>query len=181
MNSRRPKSDESGMSFKTPEAWLTDIAVKRSYRQIIFDRAASQENQNVSIVGFGHPLFGKAIDQAVDLNDSVTVVKGNIGDFVLFAIQDRLTSTDTTVNISTAGVQITPEGECKLLNDETVVGILNTLLKVSEPKCPEYDSKSALKQLQLATRHLEQHIQSLGLPFTLPDIKPLAFIRSSDE
>ena len=76
---------------------------------------------------------------------------------------------------------ITPEGECKLLDDEAVVGVLNALLKASDSKCPGYDSKSALEQLELATRHLKQYIQTLGLPFTLPDIKPLAFIRSSDE
>ena len=177
MNGRRPKHLEEGMSFKTPNEWLTEITIKRSYKCLSFDREAARQNKLLDVIGFGHPLFGKSLDQALELNACYAHVPGMASDVVIFNVRDRVTGTGSNVRISTAGVQIKDSGEFELLKDESLVNVLNQVLKTkSHGGAQGEDRAQRLNVMVNATDYLKQHINELGLPFTLPDVEPVVFI-----
>ena len=61
LNRRRPKVDGVSLSVRTPEDWLTNHAIRKSYEDLRFDRNAPAQ---ADLMGIGHPLLEKALHQA---------------------------------------------------------------------------------------------------------------------
>lgn len=74
LNRRRPKVDGLGLSFKTPDEWQTSHAIRRSYNNLLFDRTAQPSAGD--LMGIGHPLMEKALNQATRLNGAFCIVDG---------------------------------------------------------------------------------------------------------
>lgn len=176
-NGRRSKYSDEGMSFKTPEKWGKEIAIKRAYKNLVFDREAARENKTLDVIGFGHPLFGKAIDQALYFEACYAQVEGLDGSLVLFNVRDRVTGSGVTIRTATVGVWITADNQCQLLKDDALVSTLNRILKMKESSGSESDeSHDGSSILSGAVDFLKRHVEDLGLPFTLPEIEPVMFI-----
>lgn len=73
-NRRRPKVEGLALSFKTPDDWLTSHVIKRSYDNLLFDRKAQPSAGD--LMGIGHPLMEKAINQSVRLDGAFCIVDG---------------------------------------------------------------------------------------------------------
>ncbi|MTI13159.1 DEAD/DEAH box helicase [Sansalvadorimonas verongulae] len=176
LNSRRPKCSGEEMSFKTPEKWLTEIAIKRAYKNLVFNRETARENKALDVIGFGHPLFGKAIDQALDFGAYYARVDELDGTLVVFNVRDRVTGSESTVRIATVGVLANQEGRFELLKDEVLVHTLNRILRMKGGEVEGGTSLDNSESLAGATDFLRQNIGELGLPFSLPEAEAAVLI-----
>ena len=177
MNGRRLKNSEEGMSFKTPGKWLTEITIKRSYKHLSFDREAARKNKTLDVLGFGHPLFGKALDQALGLDCCYTCSSALAGDLVIFNVRDRVTSTSSNVRISTAGVLARQPGQFEILKDENLVSLLTQVLQNREQPEESIPLISLNSIVEQVSEYITQHINELNLPFTLPDVEAVVLIQ----
>ena len=177
LNSRRSKKEGEAISFKTPNEWRTELSIKRAYKNLSFDRSAVRENKDLDVLGFGHPVFGKALDQSLEFSESLTLLKGKSANFALFSVRDRVTGSDRTVNTVSIGVLSNNSGELCLVKDEQVVNFLNDAL-FARPENPENapDGKILSEFLESAQSFLLSKIDELDLPFQLPDVDAISMI-----
>jgi ERCC4-related helicase len=121
LNRRRPKVEGTALSFKTPEDWLTSHAIRRSYENLAFDRAAPSQTD---LMGVGHPLLEKALHQAERLVGTVCNVDGLDDPIMVVGVSSRVT--DVATQARRAIVGITGQlGSFKLLRDWEVLLSLN--------------------------------------------------------
>ncbi|MDG2882073.1 helicase SNF2, partial [Vibrio parahaemolyticus] len=116
LNQRRYKFDESGgMSFLTPVSWLGEFRTKRAYERIYFDRKAKQVDSQADIMGFGHPMLSKAINQGEQITGSFAYVENISNDMIVFKIQDQITGTDASVKSSIVGIAVDLDMHCNVV------------------------------------------------------------------
>ncbi|MGR4990482.1 DEAD/DEAH box helicase [Vibrio rotiferianus] len=173
-NQRRCKYDENGgLSFLTPQAWLGQFGTRRSYEKLYFDRRAKQLDSEADIMGFGHPMFSKAISQGEQISGSYAFLNGIERDLVVFKVQDQITGTDASVKVSIVGLVLDDHGGCDLVKDEDLIGYLNEYLKVSSEADSTRTSEDLVSVIQTAKDFLMENVSSIGLPFKLPSCEPL--------
>lgn len=174
LNQRRAKYDENGgLSFLTPHAWLGQFGVRRSYDKLYFDRKAKQIDSQADIMGFGHPMFSKAISQGEQIPGSYTFVDGFEKDLLIFKVQDQVTSTDASVKISIVGITVDTEQNCQVIKEEELVRQLNKCLKAHTETESKRIPQDLLVVLQVASNYLKENVANLGLPFKLPNSEPI--------
>jgi ERCC4-related helicase len=121
LNRRRPKIEDSSLSFKTPDDWLTSHAIRKSYDNLVFDRKAPSQ---VDLMGVGHPLLEKALHQAERLVGTVCSVSGLDEPLMVIDVSSKVT--DLAAQSRRAIVGITGVvGSFRLLRDWEVLRILN--------------------------------------------------------
>ena len=74
INRRMVREEPDGLAFLTPEAWLTEPAVRTSYSRMIFDRQDRARDAAQRILGVGHKLVNHAINQAKESGASVASI-----------------------------------------------------------------------------------------------------------
>jgi hypothetical protein len=74
LNRRKVREDEDGLSFRTPEEWLSDPAVRTSYRNLTFDRHDRSRDATQRVLGVGHPALDQALRQALALTSCATLL-----------------------------------------------------------------------------------------------------------
>jgi hypothetical protein len=129
-NRRRPKVEGLSLSFKTPDEWLTSPAIKRTYENIHFDR--SRAVQEGDLMGVGHPVIAKALDQATRMEVSFCITPDIDEPLLVFAAMDRVTdSVQQTRRV--LGAVTGRAGRFRLLKDWEVLRLVNTLPVKGEP------------------------------------------------
>ena len=74
LNRRKVRDDDDGLSFKTPEEWLSDPAVRTSYQNLTFDRHDRSRDATQRVLGVGHPALDQALRQALALTSCATML-----------------------------------------------------------------------------------------------------------
>lgn len=167
--------EHEGISFHTPKEWLGQFGTKRFYENIYFCRDPKDKPTNADIMGFGHPMFAKAIEQAITFDGTFTNVDGIDANYIIFKVQDQLTGTAASIKTSIIGVKIEPFDNCHVLKDEELVHFLNAHIKQNSAavnKNLNYDIK--LELIDSASTYLESNVHQIGLPFKLPTIQLLS-------
>lgn len=128
LNGRRPQESESGLSFKTPEVWMTTPAIRSSYSDMVFERRSSAPDR---VLGIGHPLVDVAVKQARGHSASVAPIPETLlsEPLLVFSISDRVTSSPLTVRRAIAGVRLAANGPPSLLRDWELLVALNGLVE----------------------------------------------------
>jgi len=183
LNRRRVTSDEKGISFKTPEAWLQRVGIRAEYRNMIFDREDRSARSDQRLLAVGHPLVNAAVEQARNSQATVTALTagGLSGPTFVFTISDRITSGGLFVRATAAGMMLRPDGEWSLLRDWELLRVVNG---ITEDYRGRQTAEAGTKQtqdtvaalLEQASNELRTHLPDLDLPFELPDIQPLAVL-----
>ncbi len=175
VNQRRYKYDDNGgLSFITPYAWLGQFGTKRSYEKLYFDRKAKQSDSQADIMGFGHPMFSKAVNQGEQITGSYAFVDGIEKDLVIFKVQDQVTGTDASVKVSIIGLEVDSTAKCNFIKEEDLIRYLNTYLKMNGEISSVRSSDDLVSVIQTAGDYFTENVLSLGLPFKLPNAEPLA-------
>lgn len=173
-NHRRPKVDGLYMSFKTPEDWLTSHAIKRSYENLVFDRAA--QTGSGDLLGIGHPLMEKALHQAARVDSNFAIVEGLQSPILVVAISNRVTVATGQSRRVLAGITGS-SGEHVVLRDWEVLRAVNGRTVKDEPiairgRCePE-----PIVWLSAATENAASLVSGIGLPFESVRIEELALL-----
>lgn len=183
LNKKKVVDDANGLSFHTPEAWLSKPGVSRHYSGMVFDRSAADAQK---VLGVGHRLFDLAISQANELTGSVAGIPKSLLShrLAVFRVTDRVTSQGGVVKFVVFGVEWHGE-ELVLLRDSDIIERLNRVLTTKDPRrFPRNrlaDSNINAEVLR-ARSWLEKRICELNLPFQVPEVAvSCLFIPTSDD
>lgn len=183
LNGRRVVEDEQALSFKTPDAWRTEPAIRSGYDQMIFDRSDRSKGAAQRILGVGHAVVDKALAQARNSDACVTVLSSKVLDrpIAVFQIGDRVTTEGRTVRKVVVGVQFgenhqEPE---RLLRDWQLLVLLNEIteapgLRRDRSTTAVGDYQPIIVAVDKAQRFVEARIEELDAPFSVPEIQLLS-------
>lgn len=172
-NARRPKTDGHSLSFKTPEKWINHAAIKREYIGMVFDRKTKLDD-NSDLVGVGHPLVTRAIQQAASFTGAVAIARGLDRRILVLQISDRVTDGGSHVQEVLIGMAALDEG-FELLRDWQLLLLLNELGTTDcEGRLP--DPLGAAEWIERAKTAAANHMTELDLPFEVPDIRELLLL-----
>jgi len=106
LNGRRVFKEENGLSFKTPDAWLDDPAVRSNYEGMIFDRNLRGPDVAKRVMGVGHKVVDQALKQALDSTASVaTIPAGKLKKpLLIFKVFDSVTGEKTSIKNKIVGI-----------------------------------------------------------------------------
>ncbi len=162
-NHRRPKADGLALSFKTPDEWITSHAIRRAYDNLMFDRKAPASAGD--LMGVGHPLMEKALQQALRLHGVMCVVEGLATPLQVTAVSSRVTDKMGSSRRQIFGVT-GPLTELTLLKDWEVLRTLNACAFKADP-VPALDERrskiQAWRTQALAT--VPTLLRQVNLPF----------------
>src|SRR5262249_15415470 len=71
LNRRGPQEAGTGLSFKTPDSWMTTPAMRSSYANMVFERQTAASDQ---VLGVGHPIVDLAVKLARGHRSSVAPI-----------------------------------------------------------------------------------------------------------
>ena len=171
-NRRRPKIEGHALSFKTPDEWVTSHAIRRAYENLTLDRSAAATVGD--LLGVGHPLMEKALQQASRLHGVLGVVEGLMAPMQVITVSSRVTDKAGGTRRLVFGVSGQP-GDWTLLKDWQVLRALNECSLKAEP-APVLDGRPAkieawLRQARSVTPDL---MRAVELPFSSLHLAELA-------
>lgn len=175
LNKRRVSTTSNGLSFITPEEWRRDIGVLPRYEGMVFERELQDRDANQRILGVGHKLVEKALEQAKNFEHfNARLPLGTLpGTTVLFRIQNRVTTDEAPVRRTLVGLT-REDHQWKYLDAEGVFHLLSEGLKrldkapVAHENPPAKEVESTVEE---ARQWMQKNGQNLGLPFKHPDIQ----------
>ncbi len=178
LNNRRPRDGETGLSFKTPDAWLRE-GMRRNYDDVVFDRNVSGKDAAQRVLGVGHKAVDEAIAQARSSEKLITVVTSvSLKNPVLvYRIFDRVTGSGTSIRSVTVGVTLCKNtGNLEAFHkDWELLIVLNRLGNVKGGEgLPNRESVSTL--LSRGMKEVQIRLATLDLPFKVPEIEPYAVL-----
>lgn len=173
INGRRPKADGEFLSFKTPEKWINHPAIKREYSGMGFDRKTKLESGS-DLVGVGHPLVTRAMQQAESFTGVVAIARGLERPVLVMQISDRVTDGGSHVQEVLVGMMAHGVGY-ELVKDWQLLLLLNEL---SSTDCAGFlpNPQLAFDWIQDAKVSLIKYLPELDLPFAVPNIRDLILL-----
>jgi len=175
-NSRRPDINEKEISFKTPQVWMTRPSIKPAYSKIYFDRAYKADGG--SVCGVGHPVFDRAVEQALEFEAPTAHVRGLPAPLALFVVFDRVTDTGGHMRETLVGVSRSPDRFCLLKDWEVLLTLAKAGDKNSgiEPGHPDMGDAELADWLAAAKEFLLIELGSLKLPYKVPSLREHALL-----
>lgn len=173
-NHRRPKMVGHTMSFKTPDEWITSHAIRRAYDNLVFDRNAPAGAGD--LMGVGHPLMEKALQQASRLHGVMCMVDGLAAPLQVIAVSSLVTDKNNLSRRQIFGV-IGHLGELKLMKDWEVLRTLNMCSLKADP-VPVLGGNTSKTQVWLAhaAATVPELLRQVNLPFESLHITEVAML-----
>ncbi len=172
LNRRRPKVEGASLSFRTPEDWLTNHAIRKSYDNLVFDRRASSQ---ADLLGIGHPLLEKALHQAERLSGTVCAVDGLMDPLMVIEVSSRVTDVPTQSRRTIVGIT-GALGSLRLLRDWEVLTSLNRCNLKSESPDIVFDTEALTSWKGAAMAGLNELLDTVDLQFGSRVVKESALL-----
>ena len=178
LNGRRPRDEDEGLSFLTPDAWRTEPGVYAEYRGMRFDRLDKSADAARRLLGVGHKVVNQALKQA--RKRSATVASLPAEDLkeplVVFRVRDQLTDSEKSSHTMIAAVQVgDAAAEPILLRDWQLIRRLNELpmrkTMMREASSQVGDIENTRSLVAKAESHLEANLASLDHSFRRPFVE----------
>lgn len=174
LNHRRPKIEGYTLSFKTPEDWISSHAIRRAYEGLAFDRSAPLGAGD--LMGVGHPLMEKALQQASRLRGSLCLVDGLDEPIQVIAVSNRVTDTGGMTNRLIFGISGRP-GHLRLFKDWEVLGALNRCTLKADAAQPLVGRAAKIQTwLGHATASAQNMLSTVELPFPSIHVAEVALL-----
>jgi hypothetical protein len=170
LNRRRPKVEAASLSFRTPEDWLANHAIRKSYDSLVFDRKAPSQ---ADLMGIGHPLLEKALRQAERLAGTVCAIDGIVDPMMVVDVSSRVTDVATQSRRAIVGITGT-FGSFRLLRDWEVLHSLNRCNLKSEPPDGVFDTEALTGWRSSAMSALNELLDTVDLQFESRVVKESA-------
>ena len=175
LNGRRPRDENDGFSFLTPDVWKSQPGVFPEYRGMRFDRQDRSSEAAKRLLGVGHKIVDQAIAQARNLKATVASLPPEILNepLIVFMVRDRITEAEKYASGILAGIEIDRNtSRFNLLMDWQVIQRLNALpfrkAVMRQISNRSADSASILNAISKAEAALESRITELDLRFRYP-------------
>lgn len=177
LNNRRVKEDDNGVSFKTPENWLTEPGIRNAYERMIFDRQDKSKDAAQRVLGVGHKLVNQALKQARDSTVCVCSIANTIlpDPLLIFRVYDQVTGESTPIRFVVGGVTVNQNDgkECRFLKDWELLEQLNML--ANKPSLKKFKTSQAAGNIDGIKDTIEgvisfarNEVKQLALPFKIP-------------
>ena len=185
LNSRRPARTQNTLTFHTPEAWLGDPAIRHRYEDVGFDRSLQGRTALDRVLGVGHRLVDKAIEEALEESARVATIASSAlrAPLVVMRIRDRVTGETVNPSASVVGVawDTKDAGEASLLRDWVLLEKLNELTRApgvarSRSSHSPEDVSQARDAVVAAQELVEARLQELDIPYRFPLVEPLVLL-----
>ena len=183
LNGRKYKEENGEFSFKTPEKWMDDPAVRINYENMVFNREIRTKNAAQRILGVGQKVFQRTLDQARQYDTSLVSLPSSIlsKPIFVFRIYDRVTGSGGIVRSVISAIEIDPENGNQLLVDWKLLLKLNEILESKKVKRTESSirpEKTIDVEMKLNQARIEMaaNLNQLNLPFKLPEIEEFAIL-----
>lgn len=187
LNNRNYEESDEGLSFKTPDRWLTSPAIRTTYRNVVFDRSAGKSIPSERILGVGHAIVDQAVRQARESTASVTSIAKSVLQHPIFVyrVVDKVTSKSSNIRAFVAGVEFLESG-VQIHRDWELLLKLNELLgkrtlrrDEAMPRPP--DTESLDDQVKQGVELIGNHMADFDLPFEVPDVHFLGVLLPNSE
>lgn len=183
-NRRRPRrGDDGALSFKTPEAWLSEIGVRTSYEGLVFDRSIRGKDAVARVLGVGHKVIEQALHQSLNETTCVASVSSTVLErpLTIVRVSDRVTGRDTPVrSVVLAAERSTESDAWVILRDWETVRRLNDVVvnfTALRTVCTPLETQSeVVAGVDAAMSVVKEHVARSDLSFTIPFLQPLAVI-----
>lgn len=170
---RKWKEDDTcHISFKTPKAWLSSLALAESYH-LVFSRelpCADDEDR----AGLGHALLNRAVEEGFFLQEDYSSLPGLSAPIFILRVRDRSTE-KTQILQRIYGVE-KHASDWKLYKDWELLLLLNSF--ADKPRQLRSDAVGAVhppqEDFDAARQWLLARADSLQLPFAVPYIEVVA-------
>jgi len=174
-NRRQPRKGEDGLSFKTPDAWMTEAAILPEYNQMVFDRKLSGSGTPERLLGVGHKLVDMAMEQARDFDACLATVAGDKIEHPLLACRvfDRVTTGEANRPPFMCGAEVRG-GEVYIIPDWKLLLKLNSL-------SPYRLARSSEKQTTLPNDLLDRIPEAINRSIEFSESKGVIFRRAYAE
>ena len=183
LNNRRPQEADTGLSFKTPEAWLNKPAARANFSDMMFSRQSEPPIPIERILGIGHIAFDEAVQQARGYEAVVAAVPRTVltRPLFVFRVSERITSTSAIVRHVIAGAEVDDSGACEVFADCQLITRLNELLDRRtlrrDPAAAQPEEATKLgSQIEIAQAAIQQQLIILDVSFVVPQIEVLAIL-----
>ena len=186
LNNRNYEETESGLSFKTPDRWLTKPAIRTNYKNSIFDRTADKSIPSDKILGVGHAIVDQAIIQARESTASVTAIPSNVlsNPLLVYRVIDKVTSGSSNVRAFVAAVEFHPDGSVVHRDWELLIRLNDLLEKRTlrrDEAMPRPSNTGRLDEMiERGKTEIEGQMQDFDLPFQVPDVRFLGVLWPAD-
>ena len=184
-NRRRIRRDGDTIGFKTPDAWLTEPAVRTSYEGLHFDRSAKGSDVASRVLGVGHKVVDHAMIQALGVDASIAALPSSIlpHPVITMCIEDRVTADKSPTRRVIVAVVVGggEDGTDRLLRDWELIGLLNQALSCGIPqldgtRSSPHDTDGVASAVERALKLIESSIAELALTFRLPSVATLSVL-----
>lgn len=181
LNRRQPRLVEGELSFKTPEAWMTDIRVLPEYEGMVFDRNQQEFRTLERLLGVGHVIVDSALTQALDLEATTAFIPSDRLKFpvAVYRVFDRVTTDAPNRKTLVCGAKFDADGQIQVLPDWQLLKALNSLSAHSLKVMSESFSGSQIvtdSRLEEARNLALQNALTSGESFTAPDASLVALL-----
>ena len=181
-NKRKYQESEAGLSFKTPESWLTTPSCRANYRDLVFERSVDKKIPAERVMGIGHALVDQAIRQARACKGIVTAIPqiALTWPLIAFRITDRVTSRAKNVRAVLVGVEFR-EHKPVLLADWELLTFLNELLtkrtlRRDAAMARPSDAERLMPMVEDGKKLVEANLKLFDLPFDVPEVTPFSVV-----
>ena len=176
LNGRRVTAKDGSISFMTPESWMGEPGIRGRYSDMVFDRSNGNKGGLNKLLGIGHKLAEKALEQGKKQTATITALNVEIlaNTILAFKIHDRVTDGVTRPSLI-IGVEIDMDmlAVKKILRDWELLKILNGLpirkTVMTEPSGKPKNYEKAPVVLELAKDAVKEFMGSENLDFKIPD------------
>lgn len=167
---RQPRNTELGLSFKTPEDWLSDPAILPEYEGLRFDRNISEKTAD-RLLGVGHRLVDLALDEAMSIEASVTAIPNIPWPIIVCKIFDRVTTGDGLRQSVLCGVEVA-EDSMRCFADWELLKLLNQNSPFSLRSMGMFETDSTVSlatRVAAAANAGKEFVLQTGVGFRHPD------------
>ncbi len=181
-NKRRVIKQDKYFEFLTPEKWLNRPGMKKRYKNVIFSRKGSTDD---NIIGVGNRLFEQALNQALSFEGLVTFVnsKNLKNNLFIVKIFDKVTTSQNQINFKIVGIEsVRKKNTFKILDDNELFKRLNKLIinKIANPQNENVIDDSIIRLSENAISFLTSNFKTLQIPFTFPDFVLVGVLLRAD-
>lgn len=189
LNGRRPQEDDKGLTFKTPESWLGEPGIRRSYEDMVFDRDLRSKDAQKRILGVGHRVLDKALVQATSSTACVATVPEKLlkGPILVFQIWDRVTTSGGHVRKAIVGISVESDKgpTYTILKDWELLQKLNELsegkgVRAAKQSVPVAGIDNLKEVLKAAFMQLSNSMKEMDFPFKHPETEVICAICPAD-
>jgi len=140
---RRLSVRDGSLDFITPAEWL-DYGVLERYEGLVLDRKPKNKKK---IIGAGHKVFDKAVEDAVKIKATVAASKSITNHLLFFSVYDQVTDSSKEKGARYFACEVTADGAVvRTLADWEALKILNDVSLESDVSLPSNRLPEGVKE-----------------------------------